>query len=145
MPVRRTTPNSAINEYMNNRILLMKKAMLNNLAYVGEKALEQARVRHKYKDRTGNLTSSIGYCILDNGKVVFGSDFKAELEGKQGSEEGSKYLKKLISENSQGLVFIMVAGMPYAHYVNEMNLDVLDSAETLAKRMIPEIMKRLKL
>ena len=115
------------------------------MAYVGEEALKQARTGHRYKDQTGNLTSSIGYCILDEGRIVFESSFDTVLNGKQGSEDGRKFLQKLISQNSKGLVFIMVAGMPYAQYVEAMNLDVLDSAETLAKEMIPKIMKGLKL
>ena len=40
---------------------------------------------------------------------------------------------------------IMVAGMEYAAYVEAMSLDVLDSAEQAAKRLIPQIVKQLKL
>ena len=145
MPIRQVTPKSAINAYFNKRLQMVKSAMIENLAYVGEEALKQARTGHRYKDQTGNLTSSIGYCILDNGRVVFESDFASVLNGKEGSREGRDYLRKLISENSSGLVFIMVAGMPYAQYVEAMNLDVLESAEMLAKRMLPQILKRLKL
>lgn len=145
MPIRQVTPKSAINAYFNKRLQMVKSAMIESLAYVGEEALKQARIGHRYKDQTGNLTSSIGYCILDNGRVVFESDFASVLNGKEGSREGREYLRKLISENSSGLVFIMVAGMPYAQYVEAMNLDVLESAEMLAKRMLPQILKRLKL
>lgn len=144
MPIKRVTPDSAVKDYINRRLQMMKSAMIENLAYVGEEALRQARTGHRYKDQTGNLTSSIGYCIVDNGRVVHGSSFTAILNGSEGSDEGRKYLKRLVSDNSSGLVFIMVAGMPYAKYVEAMNLDVLVSAEKLAKRMIPEIMKSLK-
>lgn len=145
MPIKRITPKSAVKGFLNRKLELMKAAMIDNLAYVGEEALKQARSGHKYKDQTGNLTSSIGYCILDNGKILFESKFETVLNGKQGSEEGRKFLHNLISQNSKGLVFIMVAGMPYAQYVEAMSLDVLDSAEMLAKKMIPKIMKGLKL
>ena len=37
----------------------------------------------------------------------------------------------------------MVAGMPYAKYVEAMNLDVFDSAEMLAEKMIPIIMNEI--
>ena len=143
MPIKRVTPDSAVKDYINRRLQMMKTVMIENLAYVGEKALAQARTGHRYKDQTGNLTSSIGYCIVDNGRVVHGSSFAAVLNGSEGSSEGRKYLKRLIADNSQGLVFIMVAGMPYAKYVEALNLDVLVSAEMLAKRMIPQIMKTL--
>lgn len=145
MPIRRITPKSAVREFLNRKLELIKASMIESLVYVGESALRTAREGHKYKDQTGNLTSSIGYCILDEGRIVFESSFDTVLNGKQGSEDGRKFLQKLISQNSKGLVFIMVAGMPYAQYVEAMNLDVLDSAETLAKEMIPKIMKGLKL
>lgn len=144
MPIKRVTPDSAVKDYINRRLQMMKSVMIENLAYVGEVALRQARTGHRYKDQTGNLTSSIGYCIVDNGRIVYGNGFEAILNGSEGSDEGRKYLKRLVSDNSSGLVFIMVAGMPYAKYVEAMNLDVLVSAEKLAKRMIPEIMKSLK-
>lgn len=145
MPIRRITPKSAVREFLNRKLELIKASMIESLVNVGESALRTAREGHKYKDQTGNLTSSIGYCILDEGRIVFESSFDTVLNGKQGSEDGRKFLQKLISQNSKGLVFIMVAGMPYAQYVEAMNLDVLDSAETLAKEMIPKIMKGLKL
>jgi hypothetical protein len=42
--------------------------------------LRHARTHHKYKDQTGNLTSSIGYCILDNGRVIRQSTFEIDTE-----------------------------------------------------------------
>ena len=52
-------------------------------------------------------------------------------------------MEQVIAENPTGLVFIMVAGMPYAKYVEAMNLDVFDSAEMLAEKMIPKIMNAI--
>jgi hypothetical protein len=144
MPMKRLTPPAKARTYLDKRLALWKKAIINNLVMVGESVLRHARTHHKYKDQTGNLTSSIGYCILDNGRVVLQSTFEVAKGGGLGSSEGRKFLRGLVAKNSKGIVFIMVAGMPYSQYVEAMSLDVLDSAEQLAKRMIPEIMKALK-
>lgn len=145
MTFRRITPKGHAKEFVNKQMAMKRQAIINNYMYVGEQALGVARTQHKYKRQTGNLTSSIGYCILDDGKVVVMSSFEVVKDGKKGAEEGRKFLKKLTRENSKGLVFIMVAGMNYASYVEAMSLDVLESAELLAKRMLPQMCKALKL
>lgn len=145
MSVKRLTPKGHAKEFVDNQMALKRQVIINNYMYVGEAALEVARTQHKYHRQTGNLTSSIGYCILDNGKVLAMSKFEVVGNGKKGAEEGRKFLRKLISENSKGLVFIMVAGMSYANYVEAMSLDVLESAEMLSKKMLPRLCKALKL
>ena len=67
MSVRRITPKGQAKAFVEKHMALKRQAIINNYIYVGEKALEVARTQHKYKRQTGNLTSSIGYCILDNG------------------------------------------------------------------------------
>ncbi len=99
--------------------------------------------RKRWTDQTSNLKSSIGYCILDNGKPLLKPVFKTEDDAKDGEREGRKFMEQVIAENPTGLVFIMVAGMPYAKYVEAMNLDVFDSAEMLAEKMIPIIMNEI--
>ncbi len=131
--------------FFNERLERWRQAILNTLVYVGEEVLGIARNNHKYIDQTGNLTSSIGYAIVEDGKVYKQSSFAQVKEGTKGTSEGREFLQRLISENSSGIVFIMVAGMEYALYVEAMSLDVLDSAELAAKRLIPQIVKQLKL
>ena len=145
MPIKRITPKGSAKASLDNQLKMWQQAIINNLVYVGESALKQAREGHRYKDQTGNLTSSIGYAIIVDGQVHKRSNFYYVLEGKRGANEGKKFLQKLISQNSKGIVFIMVAGMPYAQYVEAMSLDVLDSAEVMAKKMLPNIFKALKL
>lgn len=145
MSVKRLTPKGHAKAFVDKQMALKRAAIIEAYRMVGEEALTIARTQHKYHRQTGNLTSSIGYCILDNGKVLSMSKFEVVGNGKKGSEEGRKFLRKLIRENSKGLVFIMVAGMSYASYVEAMSLDVLESAELLAKRMLPKMCKALKL
>lgn len=145
MTIKRLTPKGLVKRFIENHIAMQRQAIINNYLYVGEEALRVARTQHKYKRRTGNLASSIGYCILQEGKVIRMSDFEIILNGSKGAAEGRKFLNSLIKENSKGLVFIMVAGMNYAGYVEAMSLDVLESAEQLTKRLLPDLFKTLKL
>ena len=145
MPIKRITPKGTAKAYLDKRLKMWQEAIINNLVYVGESALTQARNGHRYQDQTGNLTSSIGYAIVVNGRVFKQSTFEVVKDGKKGASDGKKFLQKLISQNSKGIVFIMVAGMPYAQYVEAMSLDVLDSAEVMSKKMLPNIFKALKL
>lgn len=145
MGIERTTPKGVEKKWLEQRMRLLKQSICERLMYVGESALTEARTNHIYKDQTGNLTSSIGYAIIDDGKIIRQSTFQQVKSGGEGVTKGKQYLTQIISQNSQGIVFIMVAGMNYASYVEAMNLNVLDSAEVMAKKMIPRILQSLKL
>ena len=149
---------SGFGQYLDRRLMNLKQAAINNLIFVGEKAVTEARKRGRYSDQTGNLRSSIGYCVLDNGRLIQMSSFLAErgvrkdkqgnehsYEGKEGSKEGKKFLETLMSKHSKGLTLIVVAGMEYAAYVEAMNLNVLDSAEQMSERLLPILMRKLKI
>ncbi len=146
MSCKRLSPRGQSRDFVNGQMERKRQAIINNYIKAGEAAIKEARRNHKYTRQTGNLTSSIGYCILDDGEVIFGSKFlPVDGAGDKGAQEGQKFLQKLIDENSTGLVFIMVAGMNYASYVEAMSLNVLESAEQLAKRMIPKLFKSFEL
>lgn len=145
MPIKRTSPKSREERIFDKKLRRFKQSLYEELMYVGEMALIEARTNHKYQDQTGNLASSVGYAIVDNGKVIMRSSFEVVKQGKEGAKVGKKYLNSLIKQNTQGIVFIMVAGMNYASYVENMTLNVLDSAEVLAKKKIPIILKQLVL
>lgn len=118
--------------------------MIIRLDFVGLECIREARINRKYIDQTGNLRSSTGYCVLYNGKVVKRSSFEAvKPTATKGAKEGNDFMSKLISENSKGIVLIVVAGMNYARYVEKMGLNVLDSSEILAKKLVPRMLKDL--
>ena len=157
MGIKCKTSAYEISDYLGQKMEALRKASFKTLQYVGEQAIKEARENGKYKDRTGNLRSSIGYCILDNGKVIAESSFKVEkgtytdergnkhpYSGDQGAREGREFLNSLISEHSSGLVLIIVAGMQYAAYVEAKNLNVLDSAEQLTERLLSQLLKSIK-
>lgn len=133
----------AIQEQIYKEIETRKKAVLRTLIYVGKEAVNKARSSHKYIDQTGNLTSSIGFVVLDDGVVVSKSSFPTVKKGSKGKRDGTNFLKSLIAENKKGMVLIVVAGMNYASYVEAMGLDVLISAELYAEQKIPELLRQL--
>ena len=145
MGIERTTPKGVEKKWLEQRMRLLKQSIYERLMNVGESALAEARTNHIYDDQTGNLTSSIGYAVIDDGKIIQQSTFQQVKSGGEGVTKGKQYLSQIISQNSRGIVFIMVAGMNYASYVEAMNLNVLDSAEVMAKKMIPRILQSLRL
>lgn len=119
---------------------------INALNYVGLQCVTEARKSGKYTDRTGNLRSSIGYAVLENGKPIRKSGFeKVNATADKAQGKGEALITRLASTYKDGLVLIVVAGMNYAAYVEARGYNVLNSAETLAKTLVPEMLKQLGL
>lgn len=141
----------------------LKARCIETLCYIGERCITEARKNREYKDRTGNLRSSIGYVVLVDGrpyqnsnpKVYRGKNLVKNSKGKlvkskgdNGAKEGQNLLDKLADEFAgkypKGIVLIVAAGMEYAVYVEEIhNLNVLTSAELLADDLVPRYLKKL--
>jgi len=137
----------------------IENAILNNLAYLGELCVNQARSVRSYQDQTGNLRNSIGYVIVRDGRVLK-SSFRRSAQvtvtvkpGKtrttRGSGDGVKIgqelAKSLAAEHPTGYALIVVAGMNYALSVESRGLDVLTSAQQLAITELPKMLAQLKL
>ena len=135
MPITQLTPMSEIDRYTEQQLERLKQVLIRNLMYIGETVLNRARSTNSYKDRTGNLRSSIGYVITVDGRII--------QQGKDGSSKGAAYVKSLARKFPQGICLIVVAGMNYASYVSAKGLDVLDSSELLAERLVPQMLKQL--
>lgn len=118
------------------------------LEQIGEECVKIARERGNYNDITGNLRSSIGYCILVDGKVVREGrpvTFSAKKgDGAKGAEQGQALLDTLKAKFPWGVVLIVCAGMEYAAYVEEVrHKDVLTSAEHVSEKMVKELLGKL--
>ena len=102
-------------------------------------------------DRTSNLRNSIGYVVAKDGIVideVFPNDTKGTESGK-GKQVGVNFAKDLAKGFPTGYSLIIVAGMEYASYVEDVrHYDVLNPAKQYAEMKVPEvankIMKSLK-
>ena len=137
-----------IRERINDAIERRKAALIAQLFYIGEECLANARANHLYLNQTGNLCSSIGYCVIVDGQIVHEGEWRETAglqgDGKEGMQKGMEYLHQLATEQpTEGVTFLMVAGMPYAQYVEAMSLDVLDTSEQMAKAKIKSMIDRL--
>lgn len=144
MPIRQITPKAEVEAYLKDQLSKRERSIIRTLNFVGTQCVNEARTNGKYMDQTGNLRSSIGYAIIQNGVVVNQSRFEQLKDGQQGKKEGSELLSDLIDRNTKGIVLIVVAGMNYAAYV-ETNLNVLTSAELLAQDLVPKLLRELGL
>lgn len=110
--------------------------IIHTLEYVGIRCVSDAIANRGYTDQTGNLKASIGYMVLNNGVIVSASEGSA-------SPQSREFMTGLIAEHSRGIVLVVVAGMNYASYVEATGRNVLASAELLAEREVPEMLKQL--
>jgi len=153
----------AVTEEITNAMQTLHRRIIRNLRIAGEKAVEKARlmatkdgvggggVLPPYIVQTGNLVSSVGYAITYNGQIVDMSSFQAVQgrpdkngiplgDGQEGSTTGKAYVKELAMRFPQGYALILVAGMHYASYVQELyHRDVLVSGSLVAEQLVREI------
>lgn len=149
MPIKQITPMKAVNDYLQEQFDRIEKVLLNVVFYTGEAGLRVARLNGSYTDRSGNLRSSTGYVVVKDGRIIKTSSFdqvpsKQSSSGNKhnGSSEGKKFARKIISEFPNGIALVEVAGMNYAGYVSAKGYDVLDSAEDEVKRVFLQLLKQ---
>lgn len=113
------------------------RQLIESLTRVGEEAVKLAKMippERGFKDRTGNLRSSIGYVVLVDGKPV-NVDFAAVKDGYAGVNEGQR-LALQVGSKTEGYALVVVAGMNYAVHVESKGRDVLTSAEKFAEKEV---------
>ena len=125
--------------------------IVQQMQYIGEACVSIARDKARantWKDRTGNLRSSIGYVVQNNGiPVVTGPVVQFAGEdgnGGKGPQEARNLMKSLRGTKQSGVVLTVVAGMDYAEYVESIHgKDVLATSwqegEKLAKRLLSRL------
>ena len=96
----------------------------------------------RYKDQSGNLTSSVGYVIIVDGQVIFTSSFEQEKPtATQGPVEGRSYAHSLAAQYPQGITLLVVAGMNYAAYVETKALGGMTSGELEARKLVEKLIE----
>lgn len=113
------------------------RQLIESLTRVGEEAVKLAKMippERGFKDRTGNLRSSIGYVVLVDGKPV-NVAFAAVKSGHAGVNEGQR-LALQVGSKTEGYALVVVAGMNYAVHVESKGRDVLTSAEKFAEKEV---------
>lgn len=143
MPIRRLTPQSKVTAFVRQGVERTIERLVEALSEIGESVCQTASRSHRYEDQTGNLSSSIGYCIIRDGEIVREGGFTVVKSGAEGAAKGREYLHQLAPEHSRGLILLVVAGMEYSGYIEAMGLDVLDSAEIKARELTRQLLSSL--
>lgn len=135
---------------LKDSLLQSEDLAIEQLAYIGERAVKIARTKGSYTDRTGNLRSSIGYMILMDGQPVvvgdprtYPGDPRYQNVPKVGADNAQKLLRELSAKYPKGLSLIVCAGMEYASDVElRHGKDVLTSAELLAEQLVQKLISK---
>ena len=115
------------------------------LSSVGERVVKYAREHGSYTDRTGNLRNSIGYVVVQFGKVVVSSftDTEPQIISRGYALSVAEGLPK-----GHKTFLVWVAGMEYAKYVEARGYDVIEGSgdwvESTAERLKDEFRRYLK-
>jgi hypothetical protein len=128
--------------YIAGRAKVIEQSLIYYLEYAVSELTEHAITNKGYQDQTANLKSSIGGCVLKDGKPVTYRGFEGQTAGKQ---TGLEFLNSLISSVGSGYTIIIVAGMEYATYVeNYHGLNVLKKTELAAPAVLKSMIDELK-
>lgn len=98
------------------------------LQSIGERVVKYAREHGSYTDQTGNLRHSIGYVIIQYGKVVSEnfSNGNGYPEAQQAARDAAMKVASELPNMHTYLVW--VAGMEYARYVEARGYDVIQGS-----------------
>lgn len=119
----------------------LEKATVFMLQNLGEKLAKYAKERHNYQDQTGNLTNSIGYAVVRQGKIL---TYGGENQPGEGAAEGLKVAQQMAATLPHSFSLIIVAGMNYAAYVEAKGYNVILPAQLKAMKDFPATVQRLK-
>lgn len=118
-----------------------QRKTVESLAYIGEEFVNRARLKTpdqgSYRDRTGNLRSSIGYLVAIDGEIQIQ---KTEGDKPEGLSAGDQLAEELAEEHNGGIVLIVYAGMNYAAAVESRNYDVITGSAP-AKSELESLLK----
>lgn len=133
--------NGAVAAQVNAFQVRLEKATVFMLQYLGEELAKYAKERHNYQDQTGNLTNSIGYAVVRQGKIL---TYGGENQPGEGAAEGLKVAQKMAATLPNSFSLIIVAGMNYAAYVEAKGYNVILPAQLKAMNDFPATVQRLK-
>jgi len=141
LAIKPTFQNGAVAAKVQEFQKRLESATVFLLQFMGEELTKYAREQHNYTDQTGNLTNSIGYAVVRNGKIV---NYGGEIKSGDGAAEGLKIAQKMAANASSSFSLLIVAGMNYAAYVEAKGYNVILPAELKAKADLPAYMQKLQ-
>jgi len=115
---------------------VIRQSIVDRFIEAGDKFYKLAQDNAAYQNHTYDLRSSIGYLVMENGKVL-----AKKFETKEGSPNGEREGYELaisigveVSENQIALVG--VAGMGYAAAVEHKGRDVITNSSGEAMKIL---------
>lgn len=102
-----------------------REARIESLIYLGNEFVKKARLTGEYDDQTGNLRSSVGFLVVEEGKILY-EDFQLSENGtekEKGLSKGQEFARENIEDGE--IALIGVAGMNYAFFVEKNGKDVI--------------------
>ena len=116
--------------------------MLNKVGLDTVKAIRTSEVSY-WIDQTGNLRSSIGYLIVKDGRIISENFELVNGRGQEGLAKGRSFADELASQYPSGYALIIVAGMEYAAYVENIeSRTVLAGGTILAKQLLQQLIDK---
>lgn len=149
-----STDYSALRRWFEKAQKEIADQILSQLSQLGVECVNRARTNGTYTDRTGNLRSSIGMAVYDQGKKIAQSAFESMAvapdkknkipggSGAEGSQAGLTLIEQIAAEYERVYGLAIVAGMEYAsdvEYGGEKNRkphDVLASTQAWAEEQL---------
>lgn len=140
-----TTSASAIGAFLRRAAAKIQENVLKALSKLGDESVARIRNRsakESWIDHTGNLRSSIGFAVYEQGVKFMESAFAQVLSGSDGSAKGKKMINDLAKEYSKVFALVVVAGMEYAGEVEALeSKDVLTSTRLWATSVVEQRIK----
>ncbi|MDR2139778.1 MAG: hypothetical protein LBP50_09555 [Tannerella sp.] len=149
----------------------MKPAVIEAVRQACLETVANAKSLDTYKDRTGNLRSSIGFAIYDGGEKVNGyfqaepvpegavrevysyktkegmktgsREVKTGGDGEEGVKSGQELADGIAGGFPDGIVAVIVAGMDYALWVESNGLDVITGSCLGLKSLLEENLRNI--
>jgi hypothetical protein len=96
----------------------MNESIIEILRYEGTETLIRMRTEKDYIDRSGALTSSMGYVVSVEGIIAWIEGFDLIMNGSAGQQGGRLYAEQLAKEVPKGkIALIVLAGADYAGHL----------------------------
>ncbi len=134
-------------QFLNAVPQIIKEEIIRAFSYLGEQCVRRVRDRsgeESWFDQTGNLRSSIGYAVYENGNIEVESSFSQVGKGSEGTSQGRKVVIELAREYANNhFTLVILAGMEYAEYVEAMQgKNVLASTELWARGEVDHYLQK---
>lgn len=145
MGIRLTTSNTALANFLERAAKKLQGNVLKALSKLGDESVAKIRdrsSRESWIDHTGNLRSSIGFAVYEQGIKFMESAFSQVAKGADGSAKGRKMVNDLAKEYTRVYALVVVAGMEYAGEVEAIeSKDVLASTKIWATSVVEQRIK----